>query len=126
MNLKTPLAIRAIFRAFGLVATYFVNWLHPEFMDANMTLATNLAMGGVAVMMLGMALWPGTENPWFIKLMFLETATFLVGVTAIMGIGEGPRPFPSFPSFLFFTSILFGLSVLYTPSRHLSSRRPAV
>ena len=121
MNLKTPLAIRVIFLVFGLAATYFVIWLRPEFMNANMALATNLAMGGAAVMMLGMTLWPCTENPWFIKLMFIGAAAFLIGTTAIMGLGEGPRPFPSFPSFLFFTSILFGFSVLCIPSRRLGS-----
>ena len=125
MNNRFPLFVRVIFFAIGLAAAYLVMWQRPEFMNMNMMVATNIAMGGATVMMLGMALRPCTENPWFIKLMFLGTATFLVGVTAIMGIGAGLVSFPSFPSFLFFSSIALGLAVLFTPNRHFGNYRTA-
>ena len=110
---RLPIPIRVICFILGLAATYLVVWSRPEFLNLSMALATNIAMGGAAVMMLGMAFWSGTENPWFIKLM-------LIG-TAIMGLGEGLKPFPSFPCFLFFTSLALGLAVLCTPKRHFSS-----
>lgn len=119
---RLPIPIRFICFVLGLAATYsnVVLW-DSEFVNPNMALATNIAMSGAAIMLLGMGVWSSTENPWFIKLMFLGIATFLVGATAVMGLGEGSKPFPSFPSFLFFVSIAMGLGVLFTPRRCFSS-----
>lgn len=125
MNNRFPFFVRAIFFAFGLTAAYLVMWQRPEFLNSNMMLATNTAMGSAAVMGLTGAFWSRDEKVWQHKLLLLSTATFLVGVTAIMGLGEGRTSFPSFPSFLFFTSIALGLAILVAPSRHFGSCRTA-
>lgn len=120
---RFPLPIRVLCFAFGLAALYLLYWARTDELYQHMVLQTELSMGGAAIMTFSVAFWSKVETAWRYKLLITGTTVFLVGVTWIMGIGEGPYPFPSFPSFLFFSSIALGLSTLTLPNRHFVSAR---
>lgn len=110
---RFPISVRIFTLFLGLGALYLVLFQRPD-LRLDMAVAAGLAMSSGAFLCLNIAFWPYRETGLRLKLMFTSAFMFLVGVTAIMGIGAG---LVSFPSFLFFTSIIGAVTVIFAPNR---------